>query len=136
MCCTWEDVRSGPSGFCKASRYHSWDGKLQIRVHRLLAIIDQLTAINSNDPKISDITSPVQNSLKLIDQAFSCSIVYIVAKKILLYVLVAGDHIGNIFHIINIGINILIHLLHDILRVNRGIFKNRIAGYTSWKHLL
>ena len=93
-------------------------GELQIRIHRLLAVVDQLPSIDSNDPKISDITSPVQNSLELIDQTLSCSIIHIVAKKILLYVFVTGDHICNIFHIINIGINILIHLLYDILGVD------------------
>ena len=94
----------------------------------MLAVVDQLPSITSNDPKISDITSSVQNSLELIEQALSCSIVHIVAKKILLYILVTGDHISYIFHVINIGINILIHLLHDILGVDSRIFKNRIAG--------
>ena len=103
-------------------------GKFQIRIHRLFAVVDQFPPINSNDSQISDITSPVQNCLELVDQTFSCVIVHIFAEKILLHILVAGDHISNIFHVVNIRIYILIHLLHDILGVDRGIFKNRIAG--------
>lgn len=47
----------------------------------------------------------------------------------MLYILVTGDHIGYIFHVINIGINILIHLLHDILGVDSRIFKIELRVY-------
>ena len=62
--------------------------------------------------------------MKLIQDTVSSLIIDLIVKKIILYILVTRNQIGNIFHIINVGIDILVHLLDDRMGIFRGVFKN------------
>ena len=93
-------------------------------------MIDQHSAAFTDNSDISDITPAVQDRLKLIQDTVSRLIINLIVKKIILNILTAGDQIGNILHIIYIGVYILVHLLDDRMRIFRRILKNRSIGKT------
>ena len=104
--------------------------KVQIRIHRFASIIDQSSSTRANDSQIADVTSAVQDGSKLAEESSPRFCIYLFVKKIRLHILVAGDQIRNIFHVIYIGINVLIHLPDNRLAVFRRILKNRSIGKT------
>ena len=77
---------------------------------------------------VSDVTPAVQDRLKLIQNTVSRLIVDLIIKKIILYILTAGDQICDIFHVVYVGINVLVHLFDDRVRIFRRILKNRRIG--------
>ena len=89
--------------------------EIQIMINRFASIINKHPAAFTDDSYISNIASAVQNGLKLFQDTITSFAVNFVRKKIVLDILVARNQIGNIFHVIDVGVNVLVHLLDDCL---------------------
>ena len=94
-------------------------GQIQIRIDRLPPFVDQHPPVGSDNTDVKDIAAAVQDRFKLSQDPFSGRARIPASEQVLLHVFAAGYDIGDILHIVDIGINILIHLPDNRPRIQR-----------------
>ena len=104
-----------------------------IRIHRIRPIIQKGLPVCPHQSEIADVITALQNCVKLFQKSSAVFRVIQITGQIFLNILTVRDHRCDILHVINIGIDVLIHLPDDCLGVHGGIFQNRlpciIQGY-------